>query len=146
MKTPEHLQRHFDAGRRWLVVTGRQAFMASEDAVFYRVGGAGQSQFLCVDLADLWNRLPLLLQGQTEFSLSDLAKASGRSHGFVVDLHNAELIGGPDATGKRPKFRPVDVFGACLAGSLKRYGVPQEVMAKAVRFIVTGQGLEAAAR
>lgn len=136
---PEHLSQHFEAGRKYLVCTRRQAFLAEQSAVFTRQSGEGPAQFHVVDLERLWSLLLQEVGEQVEFSRRDMLKLA-RVDATILRLWESAGIVAP-AEGSYDRH---DAYAAVLCGVLRRAGVPVPVANRAAMFVRTGRGLGAA--
>jgi hypothetical protein len=123
-----HLEELFSRGHRWLVCTGRQAWMAGKDSVFQRRGGHGPAAFLILDLEESYERFQLLA-GEDAYTLAQLAALANVAYSTVrVWADEAVLVpsirdcDGP-GRGRERLFSKLDAFSCCVAGTLRRGGM-----------------------
>ena len=125
LSLPEHLVEHFKGDCHYLVVTGKQAFLAQFSAVFYRTRGGRPGRMLVVDLRKAWRDFTRTIGDRRDFTLVELRTIS-RVDDTILRLWALAGILSPVSGA----YDVEDAFVAGLCGMLRRRGVPVNVVRK----------------
>lgn len=136
---PGHLAERFRAGRKYLVCTQRQCFIAEGGATFFDADGqpAAIPNSVVVDLSELWVKFARIIGERSAFNEQELATVAN----VDADLVRLWTAGSVIAT-VGGVYGPHDAFAAALCGSLRRNGVPIRVAHNAAKFVRTGDGAD----
>jgi len=136
---PSHVEEHLKAGRKYLVCTAKQAWIAEATAVFERQGGGGPMQFVIVDLEDLWDKFQKIVGERHELTEADMT-ALCRVDLTILRIWNSDGIVCPI----NRTYDWHDGFAAVVGSVLRRRGVSIKVAKQAAKFVRLGGGLEVA--
>ncbi len=142
------LKRAFQSGFRYLDLRNRQAFLSRPNAQFAPAAGREDELALAmrIDLADLYSRFRLLVPDEDRvYSSPEVAKAAGVSHVTPFHWLRDGLIRATHGYTKSANLGGIgfgwshfDVFIASLAGVLRRYGLPLNLVRQITTYLYDG--------
>jgi len=139
-----HLNELFEAGKKWLVVTGDQAFIAADDAEFGRTGGPGHVAFAVLDLQKAYLRFEALADRES-YTLPQLAMLAGVTYPTARVWTEAGVLlptareGNGAGSGKERLFSRADAFAARVAGTLRHAGVRNLMLLAKITAFASGR-------
>ena len=132
---PCHLKEHFDSGRKYLVCTRRQAWIADETTVFSpRPGGKGAT-FVVLDLPDLWAKFCGFVDGKGDVDHDELKLLTRLNDVLIHQLERESAVWVCEG-----RYDLQSAFSAVVASVLYRQQVPYRICVKAAKFTLTGEG------
>jgi hypothetical protein len=114
---PAHLEDHLKAGRKFLVCTDQQTWLADASAVFER-DGEGPMQFVIVDLEDLWGKFQQIVGDRGELSEVDMMQLCRIDQTILRIWQGKGMVAPINAT-----YDWRDGFAAVVCSVLRRRGV-----------------------
>lgn len=133
---PDHLTELIATGKKYLVATGKQLWIADDTAVFTPQADGKGANFHTIELPYFWALFDQIRGDRTEFTRDELAQITRLGPALIERLEREAGIDQILGT-----YDPQSVFAAVIAATLYRKQVPFKLCLRAARFIRCGEGV-----
>lgn len=136
---PSHLSENFAAGKKYIIATGSQVFLATANAQFFGPDGKPAALYapVIVNLESLWEKFIQSIGDKTIFTSADLQQIAAID---AKTLRLWEAAGVVTSVGG--SYGHLDAFAVALTAALCRNGASVPAAQIAGRFCRSGQGAE----